>query len=246
MTTFPFTTFIDTRPSLGLVVLQSDETLENELRQILPAQVSLHITRVPSAPEVTRETLAEMEHHLTGAAALLPRAKSFDAVGYGCTSGTAQIGAARIAELVKAGATCNHVTEPVSALLAACQTMGLTRLAFLSPYIESVSKHLRDTLAQNSIATPVFGSFGEGDETTVAHIDSASVTAAAHTLMDGAEVDALFVSCTNLNSFEVIPPLTRELGKPVLSSNLVLGWHLLRLSGAIPHDVPPGDLLATV
>ena len=47
----------------------------------------------------------------------------------------------------------------------------------------------------------------------------------------GAEMDAVFVSCTNLRSLSVIAEAEARIGKPVLSSNLVLGWHMLRLAG---------------
>ncbi len=243
MSDFPFTTFTDTRPCLGLVVLQSDETIEDELRTILPRDARLMVSRVPSATEVTRDTLAEMESHLTSAAALFPQAARFDVVGYGCTSGTAQIGAAHIASLIRAGTKTSSVTEPVSALVAACSTLSVTRLAFLSPYVASVSNHLRDVLRGAGIDTPVFGSFGEGDETTVAHIDAASVRDAALALMDGSDVDALFLSCTNLKTFSVIPALEDALGVPVLSSNLVLGWDMLRRAGPLPGATMPGQLL---
>ena len=59
-------------PFLGLVALQSDQTIENDLRRLLPQDVELYVSRVPSGAEVTSDSLAEMEHHLTGAAALLP------------------------------------------------------------------------------------------------------------------------------------------------------------------------------
>ena len=44
-------------------------------------------------------------------------------------------------------------------------------------------------------------------------------------------LEAVFVSCTSLRSFGITNSLEDELGIPVLSSNLVFGWHLLRLAG---------------
>jgi len=219
--------------TLGLIVLKSDETIEQDFRRLFPSPgVALYITRVPNAPEATRETLAQMEGDLPGAAALFPEAVQFDAVGYGCTSGTSVIGAARIAQLVRGGCTTQHVSEPVGGLVAACRARGIRRLAFLSPYVEPVSRTLRDVLAREGIETPVFGSFDEEREAAVARIDGASILAAAVDLAGGAAVDGVFLSCTNLRTLDVIPALGAELGMPVLSSNLVLAWHLAQLSGA--------------
>ena len=98
-----------------------------------------------------------MADHLSASARLLP--PGLRAVGYGCTSGTAQIGAARVAQLIHAGGQGGAVTDPATALIAACRHLGLRRLTLLSPYVASVSDRLRQVLAQAGIETPstVFG-----------------------------------------------------------------------------------------
>ena len=54
--------------------------------------------------------------------------------------------------------------------------------------------------------------------------------------------DAVFLSCTNLRTLNVIPEIEARIGKPVLSSNQVLAWHLLRLAGCHAVDDAPGVL----
>lgn len=231
MTTFTYS--LDPAPAgvLGLIVLQEDETLEQDMRRLLPAAAQTHITRVPSGAEVTEDTLAAMEAKLPAAARLFPSAARFDAVGYGCTSGTAVIGTGRVAALVKDGCAADRVTEPVTALLAACRYLGVRRLAFLSPYVAAVSARLRAVLAEGGLQSPVFGSFDEAEEAKVARIDTASVIDAAVELGAAEAAEAIFLSCTNLRTLDAIPEIERRTGKPVLSSNLVLGWHLCRLAG---------------
>ena len=231
MSPFPYRLDLPPAATLGLIVLKEDETLEQDMRRLLPSDVQLHVSRVPSGKAVTRETLAAMEAELPAAARLFPSAARFDAVGYGCTSGTAVIGAPRVAELIRAGTATKSVTEPVSALLAACAALGVRRLAFLSPYIAEVSSRLRDVLAEAGVISPVFGSFDEAEEAKVARIDTASVIEAATELGRAPEAEAVFLSCTNLRTLDAIPEIERRTGKPVLSSNLVLGWHLCRLAG---------------
>ena len=221
--------------SLGLIVLQADETIEHDFRRLLPARgVALYVSRIPSAPEVTRETLMMMEAQMPAAAGMLPHPVRFDAVGYGCTSGTSVIGAGRVAELIGAGCATRAVTEPVSALISACQSLGVTRLALLSPYVAAVSDGLRGVLAAAGIDTPVFGSFDEAEETRVARIDEPSLIKAACALAESSDCEALFMSCTNLRTLDVIAKIEAAIGKPVLSSNQVLAWHMQRLSGV--HD----------
>jgi maleate isomerase len=218
--------------TLGLIVLQADETVEHELHRLLAGDgVSLMVSRVPSGLEVTGETLAAMEGHLSRAAELFPQPARFHAVGYACTSGAAVIGPEVVADRVRQGCATAAVSDPVTALVAACRALGITRLGLLSPYVAEVSARLRDVLAQAGIATPVFGSFEESEEARVARIDGASVIAAARNLAAQGGVEGLFLSCTNLRTLDVIPEIETVTGLPVLSSNLVLGWHLARLSG---------------
>ncbi|MGJ8617895.1 MAG: maleate cis-trans isomerase family protein [Sulfitobacter sp.] len=223
---------IGTRATLALVVLQSDETIEHDFRRIFAApDISLYVTRVPSGLDVTTDTLATMSAALPAAARLLPTALKYDVVGYGCTSGTAVIGPDKIAEQIKAGCDAAQVTEPLSALVAICRDRGISRIAFLSPYIESVSATLREALNARGIETPVFGSFDEGEETKVAKISQQSLYDAALALGTSDEVDAVFMSCTNLRTLDVIPRIEATLGKPVFSSNQVLAWHMAKLAG---------------
>lgn len=216
----------------GLIVLRSDETMEAEFRQALPqSDVAAFVSRIPSAPEVSSESLAAMEKDLPQAAGLLPRSVAFDVVGYGCTSASSVIGTKRVANLVSAGCETRHVTNPVSALIASCAALGVSKLALLTPYTEEVSESLRATLAQNGIDTPVFGSFNEPVETHVARIDPKSVKEAAITLGKDKGAEAVFMSCTNLRTFAVLGSVEQACEKPVLSSNQAFFWHMFSLAG---------------
>ena len=229
-------------PAMGLIVLQSDETIEQDFRRIFGAGPLIYVTRVPTATQVTRNTLQQMAETLPAAASLFAEPTEFSVVGYGCTSGTAQIGADNIARLVREGCTTPEVTQPVSGLLAACATLNIKRLGFLSPYVEDVSAHLVNVLEANGVACPVFGSFDEACETVVAHISSQSTYDAAVTLAAKGGIDALFLSCTNLRTLDIIEKLEAETGLPVLSSNQVLAWHMAQLSGKDLTDLPFGTL----
>lgn len=234
----------DTRPTIGLIVLQADERIEQDFRRLIPLSSNLHVSRVPSGAEVTPETLSRMETDLPHAAALLPASIHFDAIGYACTSGAAQIGPARVADLVRSRARVKTVSDPVSALIAACSALGLKRLGLLSPYIETVSERLRQVLSGHGISTPVFGSFDQADEATVARISAKSLTDGVIRLAQRGGIDGVFMSCTNLDTLDILAPLEAETGMPVLSSNLVLAWHLNQLSGGRDFPREPGRLLA--
>ena len=75
-------------------------------------------------------------------------------------------------------------------------------------------------------------------------ISGASVMEAATELVRGAQVDGIFLSCTNLRTLDLITQLEAALNMPVLSSNLVLAWHLAQLSGNPEALSGPGRLFA--
>lgn len=231
--------------ALGVIVLQSDESLEPELRQLhLGDGVALFHSRIPSSDEVTPDTLAQMADALPAAAALLPAAAGFRAIAYGCTSGATVIGPERVAEMIRGHHPGVPCTDPMTALIAACRALGVSRLALLTPYVESVSAAMRAYLESQGIEIVQFASFEQKDEAVVARISEDSVQSAL-LAFDPTGCDAVFTSCTNLRSFSIIDTTEAQLGVPVLSSNLALGWHLMQLAGLATEGAGPGRLFAT-
>ncbi|MBL4769291.1 MAG: aspartate/glutamate racemase family protein [Rhodobacteraceae bacterium] len=238
----PYSLISSNRSLIGLVVLQSDESIEADMRRLLPLSVELFVTRVPSGTAVTVEGLVDMERVLTQAASLFPVDIHFRVVGYGCTSGTAQIGQTRIADLICAGTKTDAVTEPVSALVAACKALRITRLGLISPYVAAVSQQLRFVLTEQGITVTAFKSFEEPEECKVARISPDSIATAAINLAQTGDCDAVFLSCTNLRTLDIIEDVEQATGLPILSSNQVLAWHLLGNAGGQTPLFAPGQL----
>lgn len=232
---YEFVPQIGSAGRIGLIVLKSDETIEAEMREVLPAgDVALFTTRISSDAEVSTETLARMEMDIPRAAGLFPESVKFDVVGYGCTSASSVIGSDRVAELVQDGCATPEVTNPLRGLIRACEKLGVSKLGLLTPYAEEVSDSLRAALSRAGIDTPVFGSFNEPLEANVTRIDPASVKDAATALGRDAGCEAVFMSCTNLRTFSVLDSVEAAAGKPALSSNQVLFWDMFRLAGMKP------------
>lgn len=235
MTAFPYTLQEDNLPRLGLIVLQVDETIEQDFRRLFPPDTArIHVSRIPSGAELTPDSIATMATTLPAAASLLP--DPCDVVGYACTSGTTLIGAARVRALVQSATRTQAVTDPLTATLARCHTLGLTRIGIVSPYIASVAAPIRAAFTAAGITVPDTLSFGEDIEARVARIAPASIAEAARDLARRNTLDGIFLSCTNLRTHDILAPLSGELGLPVLSSNRCLAWHMAVLSGGdLPH-----------
>jgi len=222
----------DARPTqVGLIALQADETIERDFRVLLPQEVECLVSRVASGETLSLDTLQAMEGGLTASAALLPRGATCSVVGYGCTSASATIGPARVAEMIKRGVPTEHVTDPLTALISACREAGIRRVGLLSPYVASVSDRLVEALDHAGVRVTSFGSFDEPSEARVVRISRIAVREAALHVGRNGVCDAVFLSCTNLRSLDVIDEVESELGIPVWSSNQILAWHMGRLAG---------------
>lgn len=227
---------IGTRAALGVIVLEADETLEPEFARMTRLDgVALHHSRIPMVSEIRPDTLARMEADLPAAARLLPAARDFDVIGYGCTSAASVIGPERVAAAVQSVFPRARVTDPLSAIIAAGRSLGARRLGFVTPYAPEVSLGMRQRLEDAGFSIGGFGSFEESDDRVVARISEASIRRAALQVAAAAPCDAVVISCTNLRCLGVIPEIEAAAAVPVLASTQALAWHMLRLAGCDDH-----------
>lgn len=222
---------------LGLIVLQTDQTIEAEFRHMLAIDgVACYHSRIVNAMQVTPQTLAQMQLDLPMAAQLLPQAFAFDAIGYGCTSGATIIGEQQVSQLILEQHPNAKVSNPLTAFKAACAALKLNTLALLTPYTPKVTQALSDNLSAAGIRVSNTGYFDIENDFEVGRVNSASLLSAIMAIGGHKNCEAVFVSCTSLRMAHIILQAEQALGKPVISSNQALAWHLLRLCG-INHQL---------
>jgi maleate isomerase len=231
---------IGTRANLGMIVLETDETLEAEFARMTYLDgVARYHSRIPMVSDVRADTLARMLDDMPASAKLFPSSLAFDVIGYGCTSASTVIGSGNVTAAIQSVRPEAKVTDPLAALIAAGRSLDVKNLGFITPYIPDVSRKMREKLEEAGFTITAGGSFEEGDDRVVARISERAIHNAALRVAKSADTpcDALVIACTNLRCLNVIPQLEAELGIPVLSSNTALVWHMLRLAG-ITDDRP--------
>lgn len=230
----PFTSakVIGSRATIGVVVLATDVTLEHELRKMwaLPG-VDFYHARIPNAPEITPETLSAMKPLITGTADLMLPGAPMDVVAFGCTSASIVLGSDVVAAQLHAAKPQAKTTNPALAAQVAFNALGARRIGVLTPYSRTVNTIVQRALEDGGFTVPVFGSFNEPHDPTVATIDAASVKSALTRIVAEADMDAVFISCTSVRIAEHIAEIEQELNVPVTSSNHAMAWHCLRLAG---------------
>jgi maleate isomerase len=231
-------------PTLGLVVLQAEETIEDEFRYYLrDCPVILHHTRIPSGESVTHDTLGAMEADLGAAIGLFPVGTCFDVIGYACTSASSVIGEDRVASLITLARPGVRATNPATAAKAGLRALGVQRIAVLTPYNIAVTGDIVKMFETGGFDVSGVTTFDEEVEANVARITPQSILEAAVAAGEGSEVEAVFISCTNLRCADLIAAAEGRLGKPVLSSNLALLWHMLTLAGIETKGIAESRLL---
>lgn len=220
------------RARIGLLVLESDQTMEWEMRLMTYlAGVSVYHARLANDVVVTPETLAKMEAELPVAAGLLPQYLGLSALGYGCTSGSTIIGEDRVAAILDAAHTGVPSSNPLTAAKAALKTMGVRRLGLVTPYTPDVTQAMQDRFEEAGIQITTVGSFFEHSDEVVGRISPNAILEAAISVGSSDLVGGVFISCTSLRAAGIIEQAEAALGKPVTASNHALAWHLLRLAG---------------
>jgi maleate isomerase len=220
------------RARIGLLVLESDQTIEWEMRLMTHLSgVSMYHSRLANDVVVTPETLAKMETELPISAKLLPDYLALNAIGYGCTSGSTIIGEDRVADILDAIHPGVPSSNPLTAAKAALNVLGVKHLGLVTPYTPDVTQAMHDRFEEAGIQIEAVGSFYENSDEIVGRIDPNSILEAAIAIGSSDKVDGVFISCTSLRAAGIIERAETLLKKPVTASNHALAWHLLRLAG---------------
>lgn len=237
------------RARLGLIVPSTNTTVEPEFAGVMPPGVACFSTRV-MAPETTDpdakvDAILHMHGRIGDAADELASLEPH-AIAYACTSGSFLRGTESDEEL------CARLEErhqiPVittsTALLRALEVLGAHRLAVVTPYISQVSQGARAYLGQAGHEVVAVHDLEMLSNLDKGRLDPDASYRATRAL-ERTDVDAIVISCTNWRTSESVTALERDLGVPVISSNLATAWALLRAVGVQTRDAHASRLFAT-
>lgn len=219
------------RQAIG-VVAPFDMELDAELWRWMPPEADLLLTRTPFVDAaVTVEfvtNLSDADHLAVAVRSLV--AGRVDDVAYACTSASfvgGQVGEREIRRVMQSAGAGNALTTS-GALLEALSALEVTRVSLATPYVPEVSAFLEAFLREHEIDVVGHESLGLDREIwNVPYARTAELIRSA----DRPDAEAIFVSCTNLPSYDLIAPLEREIGKPIISANQATMWAALRRRG---------------
>ncbi|MFA9417324.1 aspartate/glutamate racemase family protein [Natrinema sp. HArc-T2] len=217
---------------LGLVVPSSNTTAEPEFRAHLPESVTVHGARM-ALESVTVDELDAMSDDAARAAELLGHA-DVDAVAYACTTGSLLHGPGFDAELEERLAKAASVPAVATArsVVRALEALDAERIAVVTPYTSDLDEKERDFLEAAGFGVESIDGRGLEANTAIGALtpDDVSRQVLEH-VDDAADLDAVFVSCTNYRSLAAVDDLESKLGVPVITSNGATLWDVCGTAG---------------
>jgi maleate isomerase len=192
---------------------------------------------------VTVESLMEMARHANESARLLAMTKP-DLIMFGCTSGSLILGVGWDQEIIKGiqESTGIQAQTTSTAVIAALEAVQARRVAIATPYIDEVNEREQRFLEGHGFSVVGLKGLGIVKSEDIARVSPSAVYDFARS-SDRTDADALFISCTNFRTREVIDRLEEELGKPVVTSNQASLWMSLKAIGKAQALSSGGRLL---
>ena len=217
------------RARLGVLVPSINKTMEPEMCQMAPKGVSVHFSRLRQR-EDTVEELKRMAADVPRGAAELADAE-VDVIAFGCTSGSLLGGRGYDEDLIKQIESVSHIPAITTstAVISAFKELGVKNLCIATPYQDEVNKKEAQFLRSHGFKIiRMKGLSCKGPET--ADLSPRLVYRHAKTVFKP-EADGLFISCTDLRTFDILQSLEYDLNRPVVSSNQATLWMMLKKAG---------------
>ena len=216
---------------VALLVPASDTVMEVDLWRNLPPGLNLHVARmymdsttVEGQEKMLRE---ELEPAARRVGAVQPELAVFGATSASALHGLE--GDKVVSEQVSRWTGCPCITV-LQSVLAEIRSLHVRRLLLVTPYVEALNNKLMATLC--SAGLPVVGTTGLSLDNDPA-IAAVTPEEIHHLVQDSysrqaVPPDCVFISCTTFRGFESVAGLERDLGIPVVSSNLCAMRAILR------------------
>ncbi|MGE5538052.1 MAG: hypothetical protein ACM30I_05510 [Gemmatimonas sp.] len=222
------------RARIGFIIPASNRMVEPQMHRFMPPGVVPHVTRV----DMHDVPLATLAPKLLEAAALLAKSKC-DVTVFQCTGSSMSGGVDMERRVVRdmSALTGRPALSAAASVMAALQALGARRIVFISETAQE--GHDRKAAFLREAGYELLASKAAGLPGT-----DAFCTTPPQFWYDLAmaerrdDADAVFISCANIHSIDVIEALERDLKKPVVTSNQAALWHALRTAGIA--DAVPG------
>jgi maleate cis-trans isomerase len=218
---------------IGLIVPSSNTNAEPDCISLCPSGVTIHSARsggydveaIPDSTEMRNFVRRSLDQNCKD----LMDAR-VDLVAYGCTSATLSDGPEFDAQFCQrlTDMTGRPAVTTAGALVEAIQHIGVTQVAFTSPYVKLLSREAVNYLTKSGIDVINEVSF----EQELSSLEQNALTPqdAYNMALEADHIDAqaIVISCTDYRALEAVTAIEEKLRKPVITSNQALMFACLK------------------
>lgn len=224
------------RARIGLIVPSSNTVCEPEMARLCPEGVATYSTRVLFEP--TLDGLRKMKGHVKRAASELSSEGICQIIAFCCTVGSLIEGVdieKELIDLIEGNAGTPAITT-ATAVKAALDALRVKKIAIATPYPREINQCEKEGLERQGYHVTTILGFHESipPKTFKNEMIGGLPPEAAYEIglrVDEKENEAIFISCTNFRTIEILQKLEEATGKPVISSNQATLWYALRKLG---------------
>jgi maleate isomerase len=182
--------------------------MEYEFQRMAVPSMSVHTMRISHTAD-TEENLIWMGTQVPAASKLLAHAK-VGVICYGCTAGGFLKGPGYDKQIIKdiEAATGIPGATTAAAVVDALRALGVKRVSVASPYEPWLNEKLQSYLKECAFEVLAIKGFGTQAHASFTPEQNAALVAE----VDRADAQAIFISCTNFRTLEIIDRLERDTG----------------------------------
>ena len=232
------------RARLGIITPSANIVTEPEFELMSPEGVTCHYQKFHFRGGGV-EDLKNLEKVVPEAAELISHVRP-SAMAMCCTGGSFAGGLGYDQMLIEKMRERNGgipTTTTSTAMIEAFHVLGVKSVSMAVPYLEEVAMVEKQFIEDHSITVQDIRWLDVPDALEVAAISMETLYRLAKDV-DKEESHAILLSCIAVHTVEIIEALEQDLKKPVVSSNQVTLWKLLRMAGVHEKLEGFGKLLA--
>ena len=224
------------RARLGVLVPSGIVATEAEFARMAPEGVSCHYHRISFAggrdDKDVVKALRSVGNSVTEATQMIcdvqPAAVCLSGTGVSFVGGFGY-DQEIIGKIRQASGNNVPATTTSSSVIEAFKKFGIKKVSIAMPYVEDVSRLAAKFVEDSGIGIVHLKWLGLR-KMEIAQVSRETLYHMAKEV-DDPQADAIFISCTNLHTIEIIARLENDLGKPVITSNQATMWNMLRIAG---------------
>lgn len=214
---------------LGLLLPSSNTTQEPEFARMLPADVTLHVARLPLRTVEADFTTRIVEDIETESRKLADA--DVDAIVLAATAPSSRRGLGYDQELIHriTAASGKPATTASTALIHALAALQVRRLVIAAPWGVDVNRIVAAFIEDSGFQVLAHQALGRVSNLEIGRLDEQTAFELGRAV-DRPEAQAVMLACGNWRTLGVVDRLEGALGKPVLTTNQVSLWAVLLLA----------------